>query len=115
MGISDEDLDMISDEMSSMFGQLEGPEGEEDEVDSQTATFPFMNQLFGNLPKMQKQTGKTEHAEKEHKKETPYEASLFYASVQMYWRIPSCGTADGRPPWSGWPCSQSPPPPVTTL
>ena len=69
MGISDEDLDMISDEMSSMFGQLEGPEGEEDEVDSQTATFPLMNQLFGNLPKMQKQTEKTEHAEKEHKKE----------------------------------------------
>ena len=69
LGISDEDLDMISDEMSSMFGQLEGPEGEEDEVDSQTATFPFMNQLFGNLPKMQKQTEKTEHTEKEHKKE----------------------------------------------
>ena len=69
MGISDEDLDMISDEMSSMFGQLEGLEGEEDEVDSQTATFPLMNQLFGNLPKMQKQTEKTEHAEKEHKKE----------------------------------------------
>ena len=52
MGLSDEDLDMITDEMSSMFGQRDTTEGEEDEVDSQTATFPLMNQLFGgNLPK----------------------------------------------------------------
>lgn len=47
MGISEEDLDMISDEMSSMFGQKDDSEGESDEVDSQTATFPLMNQLFG--------------------------------------------------------------------
>ena len=52
MGLSDEDLDMITDEMSSMFGQRDTTEGEEDEADSQTATFPLMNQLFGgNLPK----------------------------------------------------------------
>ena len=52
MGLSDEDLDMITDEMSSMFGQRDTSEGEEDEADSQTATFPLMNQLFGgNLPK----------------------------------------------------------------
>ena len=52
MGLSDEDLDMITDEMSSMFGQRDTTEGEEDEVDSQTATFPLMNQLFGgSLPK----------------------------------------------------------------
>ena len=52
MGLSDEDLDMITDEMSSMFGQRDTTEGEEDEVDSQTATFPLMNQLFGgNLSK----------------------------------------------------------------
>ena len=53
MGISEEDLDLLSDEMSSMFGQREDPE-EEDEIDSQTATFPLLNQLFGgqneNLP-----------------------------------------------------------------
>ena len=52
MGLSDEDLDMITDEMSSMFGQRDTSEGEEDEADSQTATFPLMNQLFGgDLPK----------------------------------------------------------------
>ena len=52
MGLSDEDLDMITDEMSSMFGQRDTSEGEEDEADSQTATFPLMSQLFGgNLPK----------------------------------------------------------------
>ena len=49
MGISEEDLDMLSDEMSSMFGQREN-DGEEDsdEIDSQTATFPLLNQMFGN-------------------------------------------------------------------
>ena len=49
MGISEEDLDMLSDEMSSMFGQREN-NGEEDgdEIDSQTATFPLLNQMFGN-------------------------------------------------------------------
>ena len=49
MGISEEDLDMLSDEMSSMFGQRENNgEGDGDEIDSQTATFPLLNQMFGN-------------------------------------------------------------------
>ena len=48
MGISEEDLDMLSDEMSSMFGQRDTEDGEEDETDSQTATFPLLSQLFGN-------------------------------------------------------------------
>ena len=47
MGISEEDLDLLSDEMSSMFGQRDGGDGEDDEIDSQTATFPLLNQLFG--------------------------------------------------------------------
>ena len=72
MGLSDEDLDMITDEMSSMFGQRDTTEGEEDEVDSQTATFPLMNQLFGgNLPKpgqaAEKEKG-TAQQEKKQKK-----------------------------------------------
>ena len=53
MGISEEDLDMLSDEMSSMFGQRDTEDCDEDEADSQTATFPLLNQLFGgnqNLP-----------------------------------------------------------------
>ena len=48
MGISDEDLDLLSDEMSSMFGQRDGSDdADDDEIDSQTATFPLLNQLFG--------------------------------------------------------------------
>ena len=54
MGISEDELDLLSDEMSSMFGQREDSEAEDDEIDSQTATFPLLNQLFGgsgnNLP-----------------------------------------------------------------
>ena len=47
MGFSEDDLDSLSDEMSSMFAQMEEPEGEEDETESRTATFPLLNQLFG--------------------------------------------------------------------
>ena len=37
MGISDEDLDMLSDEMSSMFGQKDDSDSsDDDEIDSQT-------------------------------------------------------------------------------
>ena len=51
MGISEEDLDMLSDEMSSMFGQNDS-EDEEDSPERRTATFPLLNQLFGsgNMP-----------------------------------------------------------------
>ena len=46
MGISEDDLDMLSDEMSSMFGQRDEDGVEDDENESQTATFPLLNQLF---------------------------------------------------------------------
>ena len=50
MGFSEEDLDNLSDEMSNMFGQMEGSEGsDDDEQDSRTATFPMLNQLFGSM------------------------------------------------------------------
>ena len=56
MGINDEDLDRLTNEMMSALGGAEGLEslmnqpapdetGEED--DGRTATFPFLNQLFG--------------------------------------------------------------------
>ena len=48
MGMSEEDLDLLSDEMSSMFGQRDQGEGEDDEAESRTATFPLLNQLFGS-------------------------------------------------------------------
>ena len=48
MGISEDDLDMLSDEMSNMFGQMmPGEDSDDDDMDSQTATFPMLNQLFG--------------------------------------------------------------------
>ncbi len=47
MGISDEDLDNLSDEMSSIFGQRDDSQ-DDDEAESQTATFPLLNQLFGS-------------------------------------------------------------------
>ena len=56
MGISEDELDMLTDEMGSFFGQIdEGDRHDDDEVDSQTATFPLLNQLFnsmtgGNMP-----------------------------------------------------------------
>ena len=54
MGISEDDLELLSDEMSNMFGQID-PESEndDDEVESQTATFPLLNQLFGSHPMAQ--------------------------------------------------------------
>jgi len=54
MGISEEDLDLLSDEMSNMFGQRDSSDdADDDEIDSQTATFPLLNQLFGgNMPGM---------------------------------------------------------------
>ena len=54
MGITPEDLDSISNEMMQAFGGAEelpeSPEdGEEDDEESgKTATFPFLNRLFGN-------------------------------------------------------------------
>ena len=59
MGINDEDLDRLTNEMMSALGGAEGLEslmnqpapdetGEED--DGRTATFPFLNQLFGGQP-----------------------------------------------------------------
>ena len=55
MGISDEDLDTLTTEMMSAFGGAEGMEGmlspakdeDDEEDDGRTATFPFLNQLFG--------------------------------------------------------------------
>lgn len=51
MGISEEDLDTLSDEMSSMFGQNDNDE-DDDSAERRTATFPLLNQLFGGNPPM---------------------------------------------------------------
>ena len=51
MGVTDEDLDNLTEEMMGMLGsgedavQAEGDDS--DEIESRTATFPFLNKLFG--------------------------------------------------------------------
>ncbi len=71
MGISEEDLDLLSDEMSSMFGQRDGSDdADDDEIDSQTATFPLLNQLFGgSAPNMPAQPPKQPKKEQPEEKE----------------------------------------------
>ena len=52
MGISDEDLENLSGEMMSMLGGNPNPDPdvpEDEDMDGQTATFPFLNKLFGNM------------------------------------------------------------------
>ncbi len=70
MGISEEDLDMFSDEMSNMFAQM-APESEDDddEVESQTATFPLLNQLFGSNSPMPQNPQKPESQPKKASQE----------------------------------------------
>ena len=73
MGISDEDLDMLSDEMSSIFGQKDDSDSsDDDEIDSQTATFPLLNQLFGgsNTPAPQPRPSRKEEGEPKEKKKS---------------------------------------------
>ncbi len=72
MGISEEDLDALTDEMSSMFGQIEAEHGD-DEVESQTSTFPLLNQLFGgpgNLPAKQPEQPASKEQPGEDKKKS---------------------------------------------
>ena len=70
MGLSDDDLENLTNEMMSAFGGAEGveglmeaPEGDPDEDDDgRTATFPFLNKLFGG-------NGSTSAGEQGNKKE----------------------------------------------
>ena len=52
MGITKEDLESVSGEMMQAFGGAEEmedlPDSDEDEEEGKTATFPFLNRLFGN-------------------------------------------------------------------
>ena len=67
MGITDEDLDGLTNEMLSAFNSAEGLAGllpqadgegadDEDDEDGRTATFPFLNKLFGGGEKPAEQT-----------------------------------------------------------
>ena len=86
MGISEDDLDMLTDEMSNMFGQREQGDGEDDEIDSQTATFPLLNQLFGssNTPAQPpKQKPKEEPSEENGEKKKKNKKHKFLDSYCM--------------------------------
>ena len=72
MGISEDDLDLLTDEMSNMFGQRDDSDNaDDDEIDSQTATFPLLNQLFGgsnnNMPAQPPRQPKNEEPKDEGK------------------------------------------------
>ena len=72
MGFSDDDLEVLSDEMSSMFAQNAGQD-EDEEADGRTATFPMLNQLMGNmssenLPEKTQQTEEPKDGDKKKSK-----------------------------------------------
>ena len=71
MGISAEDLDALDDEMASIFGQGQPGDGEDDEIESQTATFPLLNQLFGGSDRRRDLPEKQQPREKEKEPEQP--------------------------------------------
>ena len=55
MGISDEELDAMTSEMMGMLGDENLPiptneELSEEDNDGKTATFPFLDKLFGSVP-----------------------------------------------------------------
>ncbi|MBR3560769.1 MAG: ATP-dependent Clp protease ATP-binding subunit, partial [Oscillospiraceae bacterium] len=61
MGLTDEDLDAISNEMLGAFGGAESLENIDDdnldEEEGKTATFPFLNRLFGGAPNASENQG----------------------------------------------------------
>ncbi|MGN8895464.1 AAA family ATPase [Flavonifractor sp. HCP28S3_F3] len=83
MGISDEDLEGLTNEMMSAFGGAEGMEGlipsddadQDEEDEGKTATFPFLNKLFGSAQNPQAQPerdpGRQERNDKEKKGDKP--------------------------------------------
>ena len=85
MGFSEEDLDSLSDEMSSIFGQREENGDDGDETESQTATFPLLNQLFGaaQMPEKPAAPEKKEEQEKENSKSGKHKKHKFLDTYCM--------------------------------
>ena len=85
MGISEEDLDLLSDEMSSMFGQREDEGDEDGENESRTATFPLLNQLFGgnNMPAPQENAPAAEETKESEPKKKKNKKHKFLDSYCM--------------------------------
>ena len=86
MGMSEEDLDLLTDEMSSMFGQRDDEESDDDEAESRTATFPLLNQLFGgnsDLPAKQPERPSKKEPEGEEPKKKKTKKHKFLDSYCM--------------------------------
>ena len=81
MGFSDEDLDTLSDEMSSVFGQMDGED--EDEAESRTATFPMLNQLFGSIGG-EKRNLPSKKQEPEQEQQNPKEKNKKHKFLDSY-------------------------------
>ena len=86
MGFSEEDLDNLSDEMSSMFGQIDAGDHDEDDMDSQTATFPLLNQLFGgiNQPGNELPAERNEQTEQKEDSEKPKKKAKKHKFLDSY-------------------------------
>ena len=89
MGFSEEDLDNLSDEMSNMFGQIDQGDSDDDDMDSQTATFPLLNQLFGSAnpstPQENRPAQKKEPADKQQESgENPIKKNKKHKFLDSY-------------------------------
>ncbi len=75
MGLSDDDVQSLTSEMMSAFGGAEGMEGladQEDEMgedEGKTATFPFLNKLFGSVASAERE--KSEGGDSDRPTSTP--------------------------------------------
>ena len=74
MGITDEDLDNLNNEMMQAMDSIDNvedlPGGEDDEESGKTATFPFLNRLFNNSGELApKEDVPTEDGSRREKKE----------------------------------------------
>ncbi len=81
MGISEEDLESMTNEMMGFLGEInEGglpaiSEDDEDDPEGKTATFPFLNKLFGSMPgsgASHESSPKDSQKQKRDKKEPKY-------------------------------------------
>ena len=85
MGFSEEDLDNLTDEMSNMFGQIDSGDHDEDDMDSQTATFPLLNQLFGSNPGNLPARGEpVEHKKQPEAEEPPQKSNKKHKFLDSY-------------------------------
>ena len=74
MGISEEDLEGLTNEMMSAFGGAEGmesltpqPDDDQEDDEGRTATFPFLNKLFGGQPAQDSPSGEQTRQQRDEK------------------------------------------------